>query len=188
MASTGIHRYSGDESANVSLNQLGFDMLSITSNFSNLAPNDAHEAKVAYGGVWKKLDSLIDVDATTVGDNTLIFDDASTSYGLAIGDYLGINDEIVQVAGAPSATQALAITRAHFGTIEAEHAVDTQIWYYTRVGEWFKFWTSIYNVSEFSGSGLQLEIQTKPYDSFDSEVCHSSYDVSANVNFISLAI
>jgi hypothetical protein len=189
LASTGIHRYSGDESGNASLNQLGFDMLSITTNWSLITPNDAHEAKAAYGGAWKLSGNDLNQNLTpgdTNGESTMIASGTATDYW-SDGDYIGIDDEVMQVFNPSSVHGGATVSKGLFGTIDVAHDADTPIWNYTRIGEWFKFWTSIYNVSEFSGAGLQLEIQTKPYDSFDSEVCHNSYDVSANVNFISLA-
>ena len=193
MASTGIHRYSGDELGNVSLGQIGFDMLSIGSDWTLITPADAHEAKVAYGGVWKKIDSNTNHYIPKTTDDTLVTMLATAGDLLTEGDYVGINDEIMQIYDPSPVVGAFYAVRAQFGTVAALHDATSQMYLYKRVGDHFKYWNSGMNCSEFSEDGLALEVQAKPYgyqaNAFDNIVSNNSiiYDPSNNASYITLA-
>ena len=193
MASTGIHRYSGDELGNVSLGQIGFDMLSIGSDWTLITPADAHEAKVAYGGVWKKIDSNTNHYIPKTTDDTLVTMLATAGDLLTEGDYVGINDEIMQIYDPSPVVGAFYAVRAQFGTVAALHESTQQMYLYKRVGDHFKYWNSVMNCSEFSEDGLALEVQAKPYgyqaNAFDNIVSNNSiiYDPSNNASYITLA-
>ena len=193
MASTGIHRYSGDELGNVSLGQIGFDMLSIGSDWTLITPADAHEAKVAYGGVWKKIDSNTNHYIPKTTDDTLVTMLATAGDLLTEGDYVGINDEIMQIYDPSPVVGAFYAVRAQFGTVAALHDATSQMYLYKRVGDHFKYWNSVMNCSEFSEDGLALEVQAKPYgyqaNAFDNIVSNNSiiYDPSNNASYITLA-
>ena len=193
MASTGIHRYSGDELGNVSLGQSGFDMLSIGSDWTLITPADAHEAKVAYGGVWKKIDSNTNHYIPKTTDDTLVTMLATAGDLLTEGDYVGINDEIMQIYDPSPVVGAFYAVRAQFGTVAALHDATQQMYLYKRVGDHFKYWNSVMNCSEFSEDGLALEVQAISYDSFDNIArtqilsMDNTYDPSSNVKYLTLA-
>jgi hypothetical protein len=165
MRNKGLYTYIGDETSNLNLNGVGFDVLTMTSSqtadtnswYASLKIVQFNHSEFKFSKAFRQhMKNALNENVTigeTLGISVLDADEAGNPF--SVGDFILINDEVMKITAVDTSGNTIDVDRAQWGTSQTIHSDGAQI-FKAQPGLCHQ-WVSIRNVSSNNKISIQAE-------------------------------